>query len=259
MKINAKHCFSLYFENLSEIISGLKIENKTEIKDSNLRKRIINVLRLKADEKFLLFDSVYNVQFVLLKDSFENKKLLVASIVQINKNVLVKPEIILCPALLKKNFFEDVLYFAAQMGASKVCPLLTEKICKNWLDQKAIDRLKKIMISACEQSGNFVIPDLCNPKKLQTFLPAEFDPKLKNKKICFHDTGKSLFGLLQNLHETHYDKIYLLIGPEGDFIEKELEMMQEQEFQFFVLTPTILRSVDAVAVGLGAVRSVAKV
>ena len=258
MKTNARHHFSLYCENLSPLISGLKVGDKLEVKDLNLRKRVVDILRLKAGENFLLFDDVCNVFLALLKDSFERKKLLAASVLQINKNILIKPEIILCPSLVKRIFFEDIVYFAAQMGASRICPLLTEKVNKSWLDTKAIERLKKIMISACEQSRNFVIPNLCSPVKLQAFLSSEGVVESKIKKICFHDTGDSLFGLLKDLHEKRYEKIYLLFGPEGDFTKEELQALQKQKIQFSVLTPTILRSVDAVAVGLGAVRSVAK-
>ncbi len=248
------HKFAINFEELSSFVPDLNVGDETVFRDYNLRKRIVDVLRLKENEVFILFNEKINVEFLLLKKTFQNKKTLSVKIVSINENESVKPEIILCPGLLKKKYFEDVVYLASQMAAVKICPLLTSQVHKNWLDQKNIDRLKKIMISACEQSKNFIIPNLEKPIELKTFLEKEsFD---NSKKVCFHISGEPLFNLLSELNQKKYEKIYLFFGSEGDFIQEELDLLKKYKIQNYKLTSTVLRSIDAISVGLGSVKSV---
>lgn len=248
------HKFAIYLKKLSSFISDLNVGDETVFRVSDLRKRIINVLRLKENEAFILFDEEKNIEFLLLKKTFQNKKTLNVKIVSINKNELLKPEVILCPGLLKKKYFEDAVYLASQMAATKICPILTSQVHKNWLDQKNIDRLEKILISACEQSKNFIIPSLEKPIELKTFLEKEsFD---NSKKVYFHINGKSLLDLLSELNQKKYEKIYLFFGPEGDFTKEELDLLRKYKIENYKLTSTVLRSIDAISVGLGSVKSV---
>lgn len=245
------HKFSIYFKNLSEKTSGKKIDDEIDLDDCLLIKRVSDVLRLEQEENFLLFDEKQNAEFSLLKNT---KKRLHLKIVSISKNKEIKPEVILCLGLLKKKYFEEVLYLASVMAAAKICPLLTNQVHKNWFDEKTISRLQKILISACEQSKNFILPELQKPIKLETFLEKESFGD--SKKVCFHIDGANLFELLSDLNQKKYDKIYLFFGPEGDFSSEELNLIKQSGIESYKLTPTVLRSVEAVAVGLGSVRSV---
>lgn len=257
----SSHQFSIYFESLSSFISDLRVGDETEFKDSNLVKRVIDVLRLKEGDVFLLFDDEKNAKLILLNKNIKSKKKLFVKIDSINNNKSIKPEIILCPALLKKKHFEEVVYLAAAMAVTKIIPILSGQVHKNWLDQKNIDRLKKIMITACEQSKNFFIPKIENPIDLKDFLEKEsFD---NSKKACFHVNGKPISSLLLSLNQASLDqtkpkKIYLFFGPEGDYSFDELSLFKKIDIETYKLTPTVLRSVDAVSVGLGLVRSVAE-
>ncbi|MFH1644589.1 MAG: RsmE family RNA methyltransferase [bacterium] len=245
------HIFSIYFADLSKKISGKKQGVEIEIIDRELIKRLADVLRLHTEETFLLFDEKQNIEFIVLK---KEKKKLHLKIISISENKKIKPEIILCCGLLKKKHFEDVLYLASVMAVGKICPLLTSQVHKNWFEEKTIERLQKILISACEQSKNFILPELQNPVELKTFI--EKEPFGISKKVCFHIDGESLFELLSDLNQKKHEKIYLFFGPEGDFTSYELNLFKQAEIEFYKLTQTILRSVEAVAVGLGSVRSI---
>ncbi|PKN03448.1 hypothetical protein CVU75_02160, partial [Candidatus Dependentiae bacterium HGW-Dependentiae-1] len=50
--------------------------------------------------------------------------------------------------------------------------------------------------------------------------------------------------------------ILLLVGPEGDLTEEEKGAISRAGVQFCKLTPTVLRAMQATAVGMGVVRSV---
>ena len=76
------------------------------------------------------------------------------------------------------------------------------------------------------------------------------------KKVFFNIDGKPAFDLLKHVHENHIKKIMLIFGPEGGLTEEEITLLKSDNFEFYALTPTVLRSVEAVAVGLGSLRSV---
>ena len=47
----------------------------------------------------------------------------------------------------------------------------------------------------------------------------------------------------------------MLVGPEGDLTHEEKQFVDDHGFIFCKLTPTIMRAHQAVAVGLGVLRS----
>ena len=255
-----KHVFTIFFAQLSEIIKK-STNKKIQIRDKDLYKRLISVLRLKPDEKFILFDEKINVTFLLSKVFLFKKKVIHADLLQKNQNKKIVPEVIFCPAILKKNSFVDVTYFAAQMGATEILPIITEKTQRKWGGLKEQERLQKIIISACEQSKNFILPKLNDPLKLQDFLKntKTDDSRItdsKIKKILFDPDGKPLIDLLNELNNKKIEKIFILIGPEGDFVDSEIDLIKKSGFIFYKLTKAVLRSTEAAAVGLGSIRSV---
>ncbi len=257
----AKHVFTIFFAQLSEIIKN-STDNKIQIRDKDLYKRLISVLRLKFDERFILFDEKINATFALDKKTFDNKKVIYAEFLQQNQNKSLAPEVIFCPALLKRSSFADVTYFAAQMGANEILPIITEKTQRKWGGSKEQERLQKIIVSACEQSKNFVLPKLNDPLKLQDFLKdfriedSRIEDSKKIKKILFDPDGKPLIDLFNELNNKKIEKIFILIGPEGDFLDSEIDLIKKSGFVFYKLTKAILRSTEAASVGLGSIRSI---
>src|SRR5579862_4891714 len=129
-----------------------------ELRDQDLWTRIVRVLRLNSGECVILFDHNNNVLIELLPVTFERKGIITGYIKNISKNHVLTPEVNLYACLLKKEAFEEVAYVGAQMGVTSITPILSEKIQRKWGDEREIERLGKIMIAACEQSKNFVLP-----------------------------------------------------------------------------------------------------
>ena len=255
-KFSNKHLFAIYEKNISQQIADLKKEQIFCLQDKALHKRVTTVLRLKENEQFIIFDQNYNATVAIEKETFRSKNKLTLKILSLNENKQIKPDITLCPALLKKNTFEEVVYYAAQMGGNIVQPIISEKVHKNWWSTSQAERLEKIMISACEQSKNFILPELKTPIKLQDLLQNVNEIKEDTKKVVFEAGEKSFLDLLNKLSKNKFEKVFLFFGPESGFSQKELEILKENKFEFYALTPTILRAREAIAVGLGGVRSV---
>jgi RNA methyltransferase, RsmE family len=145
--------------------------------------------------------------------------------------------------LLKKEAFEHAIYISAELGVSTIIPIITEKCHTSHESQ----RLYKIMIAACEQAKNFWIPKLHEPCNLTN---VSFPHNAL--KICFDDEGKPS----STLPVTTAKEICITLGPEGGFSEREKNLLEQSGFQFYKLTKTILRSQEAVCVGLGVIQSI---
>ena len=104
-----------------------------------------------------------------------------------------------------------------------------------------IDRAKKIMIEATEQSNQLVPPEITDVIKLKDFLK-NFD---ESSKLLFADVNSK-----ENLKTEDLKNVKsfsILIGPEGDFSPAERELiLQNRAVKPFTLSRNILRSDTAV-------------
>lgn len=249
-----RHSFTLFYQDLSKLALRKKYD-VVDIVDRKLWHRIIKVLRLKIGEQFILFDNSYNVQFMLLKETFSGKDKVSVKILSTKQNVMLKPHLILIPCLLKKDAFEDIIYAAAQMGVNEIIPVLSEKTRCWWRGERELKRLFNIMIAACEQSKSFIIPRFCAPVNIKDVV---FDIRKDHKKsfkVHFDPTGRKLIGLLQSINDDLARTVILLFGPEGGLTNEEKELLLDSGFESYSLTSTILRSREAIIVGTGGVRS----
>jgi len=248
------HIFALF--SSQKISHDIQSGEIFELRDQDLWTRIVRVLRLGTGEFVILFDLNYNIVLELLPTMFERKGFVIGRVKNISKNQLLEPEIHLYPCLLKKEAFEDMGYVAAQMGVTSITPVLSEKIQRKWGSERELERLGKIMIAACEQSKNFVLPRIYKPMSFNDVITQKFDKISSN--IVFYEAGQPLNLVIKNLSQTN--PINLMFGPEGGFSSTELEQLntsiKTQDIKLCALTPTILRAREAIILGIGIVRSI---
>ena len=151
-------------------------------------------------------------------------------------NNLSKTELAIC--LVKKNPMDTILQKATELGISKITPIISERTEVKELN---LDRAKKIVIEATEQSNQLVPPEIIDVIKLKDFLKT-FD---ENSKILFADVNSK-----ENLKAEDLKNVKscsILIGPEGDFSTAERELiLQNRAVKPFTLSRNILRSDTAV-------------
>jgi len=252
IKVNkSKHEFAFYKEDISSIVSTLSPDSQLHIEDKNLCHRIEHILRLKPQEKFILFDRSENI-LVKLKYT-EKKKYIVATIVKKEQNRRLKPKIEFILPLLKKDNFKSALYSLVELGAQVIQPVITQKSQKIWKKQLIHSRYLNIIISAAEQSKNFAFPILKAPVNLDQYLSENDNQSCI--KIYFDPDGDLLWKKIEKIKSDNFDKIVLMVGPEGDLTQEEKKSIKQNNFIFCKLTPTVLRSFQAVTVGVGTLRS----
>ncbi len=256
--MSERHTFAFYYPTLSQAIETNKALPELIINDKALWQRLVRIVRLDDQELCVIFDgrNVLHGKFGAGRSSKSPN--LVFSIVSIAQSTQLAPSVTVCPALLKRESFEEVIYMAAQMGANIIQPIIAEKSHRPRDAAQMQERLERIVIAACEQSKNFSIPTIKQPIMLETFFEQQNSVIISKKIICFDPNGSPLLETLQDIHANNYNNLLLLWGPEGDFTQHERDIMKNNQISFTALTPTILRSVEAFAVGLGSIRSVRK-
>jgi 16S rRNA (uracil1498-N3)-methyltransferase len=249
----SKHIFAFYKKNLQDLIAGKKIGFELCFKDPELWNRLVKIVRIRPQDCFILFDKTFHVTFQIKTDITQTKREICIDIKNIEKNSPPSPKIRLLLPILKKDALEPAIYCASATGVQEIIPVVTARSRKT-LPEKDFSRLQKISIAACEQSKNFSIPNINNPEQLENALKST-----KNYNFCilFDEDGEPATKLVEKIRETSPKSILITLGPEAGLEPEEIDLLKNSGFFSYKLTPTILRSREAVCIGLGFVRSVA--
>lgn len=129
---------------------------------------------------------------------------------------------------------------ATEIGIDKFTPLL----CR-YSERKEIKipRIEKILVSAMKQSQKAVLPQLEEMQPFSSFIKKPFDGK-KFIAHCYDGKGVSL---LKNVYGKGENAL-VLIGPEGDFSETEVEEASRNGFTPISLGDSRLRTETAALV-----------
>ncbi|SFD56869.1 16S rRNA (uracil1498-N3)-methyltransferase [Sulfitobacter brevis] len=151
------------------------------------------------------------------------------------------PDLWLLFAPIKKTRTDFIVEKAAEMGAARIVPVMTEFTNSGRVQR---DRLQAHAVEAAEQCGGTYVPEVTEAQRLDRLL-ANWDP---TRRIMFCDEGlvggaAGLIGV-----ENPQGPWAILIGPEGGFSERERERLHRLEYAHAIsLGPRILRA-DTAAV-----------
>lgn len=248
-----KHTFAIYKDDIIELVSGLRVNATISFKHAATWTRLTKVIRVKPGDLFVLFDKNINVTIEVPEQGLQKKRTIEGTIRELKENVAISPRITYYLPILKKEAFEYAAYVCAQMGVSEIVPIITEKAQTSWYKEKEKERLRLIMAGACEQSKNFVLPKLRDMLSFADSI-ARIREAAASQKICFYEDGDPAKTIATKLTQ---DDIIITLGPEGGLTQSEVNALRATGFMLCKLTPTILRSQEAVCVGVGLIRSFA--
>ena len=217
-----------------------KLKERIEIKGSKAHK-ISSVLRMNKEEKLLIFDGKGKSQIMKIHEINKDSVSLYApkNIINKPKNI---PEIILAISSIKASRFETAIEKTTELGVSEIYPMVTQNtnnIFHKRMNQKIIDRMTNIAISAAEQCGNDFIPQIHSPIELEKIL--NFNDE-ETKFILYYEKAKLDSKI--DIKITGYKKVVILIGPEGGFTESEYTQINQKSL-VLSLGENILRTETA--------------
>jgi len=211
----------------------------------------IQVLRLKVEEKLIVFDGRGGEYLAHIKD-FDKRKSSVQLVSFTDLNRESPLTITLNLAMIKPDKMDFAIQKAVELGINTIQPIYCErsviKIKANRL-QKKMEHWQGIIIAACEQSGRTKIPEIDEPVTLTDCIKKHSSSKLG---IVMLPTAERQ---LKTLNELEKDQtVALYIGPEGGFTDNEEYEMQENNIKGICFGPRILRAETAVIAGITAIQ-----
>ena len=203
--------------------------------DKEESKHIIKVLRKKDSDILHVTNGsglLFETEITLASD---NK--CIVEVLSIKKSPEPKFRLHLAVAPTKmSDRFEWFLEKATEIGIQEITPIICDRSERKVIN---LERFEKIILSAMKQSNETFLPKLNDAVSFKEFI------KQKNKGLqfiahCEETDKKSLKGALKPNED-----VTLLIGPEGDFSDKEIALAIENNFQPVTLGNTRLRTETA--------------
>ena len=216
----------LFFSN--PITNGM-----TGMLDKSQSHYLNKVMRIKENEFFSLFNNKGEWEAKILKIF---KGLVEFEIIKQLRQKENMKDLWLAFSPIKSNYQNFMIQKATELGVTKFLPIIFDRTIVRSIN---VERLKKIVIEASEQSNRINIPSIEQTQNLESFLNSNLvdliftDLNSTNKKI---DKSK-----LTN------KPTCIIVGPEGDFSELEREkILTFKGVQAVKINENILRSETAV-------------
>lgn len=213
-------------------------QQEIELDEENSR-HIIQVLRMKKGEQLNLTDGKGNLLTASIIDDHKKK-----CVVTVQQKSFMKPsprKVSIAISLLKNaNRFEWFLEKATEIGISEIIPMICDRTEK---EKFRHDRMEAILISAMLQSQQCWLPVLHEPIPFTLLLKQEEVVEASQKFIA-HCTDTEKRALASQVNVSLPSQI-ILIGPEGDFTQAEIEFAINNHFEAVSLGQTRLRTETA--------------
>jgi 16S rRNA (uracil1498-N3)-methyltransferase len=210
------------------------LNDKKIVLNEDTSKHITNVLRMQKGEEVLLTDGKGKKAKAYIVDDNRKKSVVEISSVDIEKGKDLK--VIIGISLIKNTSrFEWFLEKATEIGVSEIIPLICTRTEK---EKFRYDRMQAILISAMLQSQQCWLPVLHEPLQFEKAI--EFSAEQKFIAHCEETNKQSLSDQVLNSISQ-----LILIGPEGDFTNEEIEVALKNNFTPVSLGHTRLRTETA--------------
>ena len=215
----------------------LKFSDETYQLSEEESKHCSKVLRLKNGDKVNLVDGIggfYEAE--IIEDHPKRTQL---AIVQ-KQAEFNRPNHHLHIAVAPTKSIDRIEWFlekATEIGIQEITPIICDRSERK---EVKTERLEKIMISAMKQSLKAYLPKLNPAISFKSFIQEQKDTEKKYIAHCIPTAKKELSDDFAK-----YQKYLILIGPEGDFSDKEVQIALENGFVPITLGESRLRTETA--------------
>jgi len=196
-----------------------------------------DVLRMKVGDSLELLDGSGKIYTAKISE-IEKNKITCEIISSKQEESEPKVKVTIAQSLPKASKMDLIIEKCTELGVHQIIPMQTERtIAKS----PKLDRWKKIAKEAVEQSGRAIIPAISPLTDFQEVLKMrnQFELALIPWEL---EKNNSLKQALTTYRPNH---LLILIGPEGGFSQKEIELAKEAGFTPISLGKRILRTETA--------------
>ena len=194
------------------------------ITDKENYHHIARVLRAKAGETLALIDENQTQYKVVIKN-IDSKSITTKVVERQKSNHHLTLQLVLVQSVLKTDAQNLVVQKAAELGVKEIAPVITDNcVIKPSIAAEKSEKWQKIANEAAKQ---------CERSDFLKVLPVmSLDDIIKNgdydvKIACVERTQKlPMKACLRNLNFDKTAKIAVIIGPEGGFSARELQLLE---------------------------------
>ena len=181
--------------------------------------RHASVLRLKKDEPVGILNGKGRLAIGL---GDEGRKIYRINVHKIEHTSMPNFKVHVAIAPTKQiDRFEWFLEKATELGVHEITPLISDHGERNRLNT---ERLHKILIAAIKQSGRPWLPLLNVPITIESFIKKQESPT-----YLAHVSGQTIHSIKIDPNEK---SVCIIIGPEGDFSDRELHQAKDLNIPF---------------------------
>ena len=209
------------------------------------------VLRLRRGDAVVLFDGEGRA-FKGVVAGIRDRRLAVSVKTEVTETSAARYEISVAISVIRPERMEWLIEKACELGVSGFFPLVTDRCIvklsrERWASKW--QRWRKIAVASCKQCGIARIPQIHATQSFEDFfsLAAHFN------RILIPTLAAKGVALYAALRHSHHGKILALIGPEGDFTKREVELARGKGATPVDLGPIVMRSETAAVYILSAV------
>lgn len=218
--------------------------------DEQAARHVVTVLRMKLEDKIILFNGdglEYPAELTYIRKNMVEVR--IKEVIEKNFESFLKLH--LGQVITKGEKMDYLLQKATELGVTSISPLFStrgEVRLKGEREEKKQEHWQRVLQSACEQCGRNVLPQLYSPLKLLDWVAYQE----KNNTIATthfvldHRAELSLKeAAVSKTINPNNPNIVLLIGPEGGLTFEERALAENHGFTGVHLGPRVLRSETA--------------
>ena len=216
--------------------------NETIALPDNVAHHASRALRLREGDEIVLFDGKHGQYHAELL--FTNGKAMAAIKHYNAQEHELRGKITLVQGLPSGDKMDWIIEKASELGVQHFIPVQAERSVLNLTGnrlEKRQDHWEKVAISAGEQCGRNRILQI---EPLQTLARFVADhPQLDNKLLCHPEGGTDLAAYLKA--QPDIKEICLIVGPEGGWSDRELDLLKKNGARQITYGSRILRTETA--------------
>jgi 16S rRNA (uracil1498-N3)-methyltransferase len=209
------------------------------------------VLRLREGDAVQIFDGLGNERHGVIAE-LGGKRVVLGGIITVDNDRESSLNVLLAQALSSSEKMDWVIQKATELGVTEIQPLDTERSVAKLSAERTVKRLEhwqQVAISACEQCGRNVLPQIHAPLDIMVWLQQM--QKLPDTKFILLPQGAASL----QAQAKPQGRIALLVGAEGGFTQTESDTALRCGFTAIRMGARVLRTETAAIAGLAALQT----
>ena len=227
---------------------ALSPDSVVELPDNVVRH--LNVLRVKNTEEIVLFNG-NGKAYPALPEVLEKRRASVRILREEATDNESPLNITLVQAVSAAERMDFTLQKSVELGVAEIRPVISERCVVRLSGERAekrVARWQEIVVSACEQSGRNIVPKVL---PLTTYAQAlQQLPQETTKLLMSLNRAQKLSDV-----RPQSGKVVFMVGPEGDWTEKEEQQAFDAGFQSVTLGKRVLRTETASLAAIAAMQT----